>query len=55
MEDTANTWSYFIAGYAVILLAILWYAISLVVRWKILKTKLGEIRRPEIKQSTDDL
>jgi len=49
MEDTVNTWSYFIAGYAVILLAILGYVISLVVRWEILKTKHGAIRRLEIK------
>jgi hypothetical protein len=49
MEDTVNTWSYFIAGYAVILLAILGYAISLTVRWKNLKTKLYKIRRPDIK------
>jgi hypothetical protein len=44
MEDTANTWSYFIAGYAVILLAIMGYAISLAARWKNLRTKLSKIR-----------
>lgn len=49
MEEPANTWSYFIAGYAVILLSIMGYAISLAVRWKNLKTKIGKIRKTDSK------
>jgi hypothetical protein len=55
MEDPVNTWSYFIAGYAVILLAILGYTVSLAVRWKNLKTKQGAIRKPEINDQTKNL
>ncbi len=40
MDTPANTWVYFISGYAVILLAILGYIISLAVRWTRLKNEL---------------
>jgi hypothetical protein len=43
MDTPADTWMYFIAGYAVILSSLAVYVISLVIRWKRLKEELKRL------------
>jgi len=40
-----DTWTYFYAGYAVIMLSILGYVVSLFVRWRKVKTRLDTARK----------
>lgn len=50
MEETANTLSYFTAGYAVILGIMLAYLVSLIVRWRNLREEekiLSTLEQPE--------
>lgn len=45
MDTPVNTWTYFIAGYSVILGSLLLYAISLIIRWRRLQKRLKQARR----------
>ncbi len=44
MDVPASTWSYFIAGYSVILGSLLLYVLSLVIRWRHLLKRLKQAR-----------
>jgi hypothetical protein len=45
MNSLPDTWTYFYAGYAVILLSVVGYAVSLFVRWRRVKTRLDAARK----------
>ena len=48
MNTLPDTWTYFYAGYAVILLSIMGYVISLIVRWLQVITRLDAARKQKI-------
>lgn len=48
MNTLPDTWTYFYAGYAVILLSILGYMVSLIVRWRQVKTRFNAARKRKI-------
>jgi hypothetical protein len=45
MNTLPDTWTYFYAGYAVILFSIIGYTVSLYVRWRSVKTRLDVARK----------
>jgi hypothetical protein len=48
VNNLPDTWTYFYAGYAVILLSILGYVVSLIVRWRQVKTRLDAASKRKI-------
>lgn len=48
MNTLPDTWTYFYAGYAVILLSILSYVISLIIRWRQVKSRLDAARKRKL-------
>jgi hypothetical protein len=45
MNIQPDTWTYFYAGYAVILLSIVGYTVSMYMRWRRVKTRLDAARK----------
>lgn len=45
MNTLPDTWVYFYAGYAVILLSVVGYTVSLFVRWRRVRTRLDAARK----------
>ena len=48
MNTLPDTWAYFYAGYIVILLSIMGYVISLIVRWRQVKNRLDAVRKRKL-------
>jgi hypothetical protein len=45
MNPLPDTWAYFYAGYAVILLSIIGYTVSLYLRWRRVNARLDAARK----------
>lgn len=54
MEGPANTLGYFIAGYVVIFASILFYLISLIIRWRNLSQELALLEELQQDQPSTD-
>lgn len=48
MNSMPDTWTYFYAGYTVILLSVLGYVVSLIVRWRKAGSRLDTARKQKI-------
>jgi hypothetical protein len=53
MDSTINTVNYFIAGYVVIFGSILFYILSLIIRWNNLKKDLDVLSEHELETRRD--
>lgn len=53
MNTTADTWTYFFAGYTVILTSLAVYPVSLFIRWKKLQDRLAKAQPTGQSRSLD--